>query len=336
MYNFNEDEYRENLTKQIAVFDDGVELSRKISKDGYSNIFFIAVGGTLAMMMHFEEAAKQLTSIPVYVEQAGEIILTGHTQLKKDSLIIMGSKSGDTKETVAAARWIKDNYGCRIASMVICKDSPLGQLTDYQLPLVVFKGVEYEYLSILGLFYGLLYINGDFPEIEEFKKQLISLPDLLVSAQKKFDKTAMEIAEKYYNSPYLLWIGGGELWGEIYLFTMCILEEMQWIRTKSVKSSEFFHGTLELVDEKTDVFLVKGAGACRRLDDRVEAFLEKHGKNTVVIDIPQFMDTVPDKFKPCLSPIFSTALLNGRLSRYFEKYTGHNLDIRRYYRQFDY
>lgn len=336
MYNFNEEEYRGNLTRQIAAFDDGVKLAEKITEDGYSNIFFIAVGGTIAMMMHFNEIAKQLTDIPVYLAHAGEIVLTGHKQLNKDSLVIMGSKSGDTKETVAAAKWVKENYSCRIASMVISKESPLGQLTDYQLPLVVFKGVEYEYLSVFGLFYGLLNLHGDFPKLADFKAQLQRLPDLLVAAQQKFDKPAEEIAAKYYNSEYLMWIGGSELWGEIYLFSMCILEEMQWIRTKSIQSSDFFHGTLELVDENTDIFLVKSVGACRKIDERVERFLNEYGTNVVIIDLKDYMDGIDEAFAPLISPIISTALLNGRLSKYFEKNTGHNLDMRRYYRQFDY
>ena len=335
MYNFNEEEYRGNLTRQIAAFDDGVKLAEQITKDGYKNIFFIAVGGTMAMMMHFGEIAKQLTDIPVYVQHAGEIVLTDHKQLTKDTLVIMGSKSGDTKETVAAAKWVKEK-GCRIASMVINMDSPLGQLTDYQLPLVVFKGVEYEYLSIFGLFYGLLNLHGDFPQLEEFKAQLQTLPDILVAAQEKFDAPAAAMAEKYHNSEYLMWIGGGELWGEVYLFSMCILEEMQWIRTKSIQSSEFFHGTLELVDENTDVFLVKSAGACRPIDERAERFLKEYGTNVEIIDVMDYMDGVKPEFAPYIAPIISTAVLNGRLSRYFEKNTGHNLDMRRYYRQFDY
>ena len=71
-----------------------------------------------------------------------------------------------------------------------------------------------------------------------------------------------------------MWLGDGELWGEVYLFTMCILEEMQWLRTKSVKSSEFFHGTLELVEKDMPVFLVKSVGKCRSIDERAERFLK--------------------------------------------------------------
>ena len=128
MIKFDEVEYRGNLTKQIAAINKGYEYAKEITADGYSNIFFVAVGGTMAMMLHFAAIAKQKTKIPVYVEQAAELVVAGNTQLNKDSLVIMGSKSGDTKETVAAAKWCKER-GIRIASMVIDKESPLGQLT---------------------------------------------------------------------------------------------------------------------------------------------------------------------------------------------------------------
>ena len=311
MIKFDEEEYRGNLTKQIAAINKGYEYAKEITADGYSNIFFVAVGGTMAMMLHFAAIAKQKTKIPVYVEQAAELVVAGNTQLNKDSLVIMGSKSGDTKETVAAAKWCKER-GIRIASMVIDKESPLGQLTDYQLPLVVFKGVEYEYLSMFGLFYGLLNCNGDFPEYDQFVEALAKLPDTLVDAQKKFDEPADAIAKKYFNADYM-------------------------IRTKSITSPEFFHGTLELVEKDMPVFLVKSAGVYRTLDERAEKFLKEHTDNLIVIDVMDYMiPGLKPEFAPLVAPIISTAVLNGRLSKHIESYTGHDLDMRRYYRQFEY
>ena len=104
-----------------------------------------------------------------------------------------------------------------------------------------------------------------------------------------------------------------------HLFSMCILEEMQWKRTKSITSSEFFHGTLELVEKNMPVFLVKSAGPTRKIDDRAEAFLKEHTDELVVVDVLDYM--IPDmdkKFAPLVAPIISTALLNGRLSKHFE------------------
>ena len=157
---------------------------------------------------------------------------------------------------------------------------------------------------MFGVFYGLLANNGDFQRFDDFVAQLkVHLADGLMAVQTQFDACAAEIAKKYYASPYMMWLGEGELWGEVYLFTMCILEEMQWLRTKSAKSSEFFHGTLELV----------------------------------VVDIKDYwIDGIDEEFAPLVSPLLSTALLNGRLSKHFEANMGHNLDMRRYYRQFVY
>ena len=158
-----------------------------------------------------------------------------------------------------------------------------------------------------------------------------------MAVQTQFDACAAEIAKKYYASPYMMWLGEGELWGEVYLFTMCILEEMQWLRTKSAKSSEFFHGTLELVEKDMPVFLVKSVGAYRCIDDRAERFLKDHTDELVVVDIKDYqIDGIDEEFAPLVSPLLSTALLNGRLSKHFEANTGHDLDVRRYYRQFDY
>ncbi|MDT2745109.1 SIS domain-containing protein [Enterococcus asini] len=337
MLKFNETEYKTNLTNQIEAIQDGKKVADEIAREGYKNIFFVAVGGTVAMMMHFEEIAKEYSDIPVFVAQAGELVLTGHKQLTKDSLVIMGSKSGDTKETVAAAKWCKER-GYRVASMVIDPESPLGKESTWCLPLKVFKGVEYEYLCIFGLFYGLLANNHEFPDFDEFYQQLHQyLPEGLTKIQKDFDEKAAEIAGKYYNADYQLWIGGGELWGEVYLYTMCILEEMQWIRTKSVRTSEFFHGTIELVEKGLPVFLVKGVGKCRSIDNRAEKFLKEYADELVIIDVKDYLiDGIDEKFAPLVSPIISTALLNGRLSKHFENKTGHDLDTRRYYRQFEY
>lgn len=337
MIKFDEVQYRKDLTAQVNAISEGKRIADEITKEGYDNIFFVGVGGTYAMMMNFVTLAKQYTKIPVYLEQAGELILTGNPNLTEKSLVITGSKSGDTKEIIAIENWLKDKK-VRIAAMVMSKDSPVGQLCDWRIPLQVFKGVEFEYLSMYGIFYGLLANNGDFPRFNEFHSQIKeNMVDSVIKIQKDFDAQAEKIAAKYYNTEYQLWIGGGELWGDVYLYTMCILEEMQWLKTKAVTSSEFFHGTLEIVEEDTPVFLVKSLGKYRQLDERVEAFLNKANNNLTVFDIKDHMlSGFDDEFKPIISPIVATTILNGRLSKHLEAHSGHDLDMRRYYRQFEY
>lgn len=118
---------------------------------------------------------------------------------------------------------------------------------------------------------------------------------------------------------------------------MCILEEMQWVRTRAVSSPDFFHGTLELVEPGVPVFLFKGEDECRALDNRVEKFCREHTDKLVVIDTAEYaIDGLDPKFRVLVSPMILTALTTERLSRHYETYTRHNLQYRRYYRQFDY
>ena len=85
------------------------------------------------------------------------------------------------------------------------------------------------------------------------------------------------------------------------------------------------------------VFLVKSAGVYRTLDERAEKFLKEHTDNLIVIDVMDYMiPGLKPEFAPLVAPIISTAVLNGRLSKHIESYTGHDLDMRRYYRQFAY
>ncbi|MBH9985941.1 SIS domain-containing protein [Lactobacillus sp. M0403] len=336
MLKFDETEYRKDLTAQVNAMAEGKKIADEITKQGFDNIFFVGVGGTYSMMMNFVTLAKQYTNIPIYLEQAGELVLTDNPHLTDKSIVITASKSGDTVEIVNVEKWLKKK-NVRIAAMVMSKDSPVGKLCDWRIPLQVFKGVEFEYLSIYGVFYGLLADHGDF-DFDRFYDQVkANMVEGIIKVQKDYDDTAEEIAAKYYNTDYQLWIGGGELWGEVYLYTMCILEEMQWMKTKAVESSEFFHGTLELVEKDTPVFLVKGVGKYRPLDDRVEAFLKKENNNYTIFDIKDHMiDGFDKEFEPVISPIISTIMLNGRIAKHLEAHSGHDLDMRRYYRQFKY
>ncbi|MBO0600488.1 SIS domain-containing protein [Sporosarcina sp. E16_3] len=336
MLKFNKEVYLENGRITYETRNEIERIADEISNEGFKNIFFISAGGSIAIMWPIQEMLKQLTDVPVYAEQAGEIVLTGHRQLTKDSIVIMASKSGDTKETVEAAEWCRNN-GYRVVSLLGKPETPLEKLSNWTIPNKALNGIEFQYMQLFLLVFKLLANRNEFAGYQKFADQLEKLPENLLKAKQKFEPIAAEIAEKYYNEEYTIWIGDGEMWGEVYLYSMCVLEECQWMRTKAVTSAEFFHGTLELVEEDVPVFLVKGEGKRRAIDDRVERFCEKYTKKLVVIDTKDYaLEGIDDEFRWILAPTISSTLLVDRLSRYFEKYSGHDLDTRRYYRQFDY
>lgn len=154
--------------------------------------------------------------------------------------------------------------------------------------------------------------------------------------RKVYEPKADEIAKTFYNKPYTIFTGSGVLWGETLLFAMCILEEMQWVRTRPVTSAQFFHGTLELVEKDVPVFIVKGEDEFRKQDTRVEDFCKKINAEYTVLDTQEFALDVDPEFRPFVIPWIVTALLTERLAKHYEVYTKHNLQYRRYYHQFDY
>lgn len=336
MLKFNEEEYRKSaeLIREARPYAE--KVADELSVRGYKNIFFTAVGGSLAPMMAMGEIAKQVTEKPVFVEQAAELLVRGHKSLSKDSIVITLSKSGDTKETVAITKWCKENR-ITVISCTKNQESPLAQNSDYVIPMRHENGVEYEYILLFWLFFRLMKNNGDFNDYDKFADQLMNLPENLLEAKYKFDPVAKEVGKKYYKEPYMIWVGGGEVWGETYLFSMCLLEEMQWIRTKSVTSAEFFHGTLEIVEKDVCVFLVKGAGKTRILDERAERFLKSYTDKLIVIDTKDFeLNGIDEKYRWIIAPTIASTVLVDRMAFHFEDNTKHSLDIRRYYRQFDY
>ncbi|HHF9034068.1 TPA: SIS domain-containing protein [Klebsiella pneumoniae] len=336
MLGFNQDEYLTSAREIIAARKQAETVADDIYDSGCSALFFASVGGSLAPMMAINEFAKELTSVPVYLEQAAELIHRGHKKLNKDAVVVTLSKSGDTKESVAIAEWCKAQ-GIRVVAITRHADSPLAAAASWHIPMCHKNGVEYEYMLLYWLFFRVIFRHGEFADYARFASQLELLPENLLQAKRQFDPRADSIAAQYHDCDYMMWIGGAEMWGEVYLFSMCILEEMQWKRTKSVSSAEFFHGTLELLEKEVPLFLVKGEGRCRALDERVERFAEKITDHLVVIDPRDYpLNGIDDAFHWIMAPCVVSTLLVDRLAAHFEHYTGHDLNIRRYYRQFDY
>lgn len=117
---------------------------------------------------------------------------------------------------------------------------------------------------------------------------------------------------------------------------MCVLEESQWIRTKSVSSPEFFHGTLELLEEDVCTTLLLTEGPTRAQDERVREFAERHTRKLTCFDTRDYaLPGIHEEFRPLLNPVVMAAVLQ-RISKNIEQITGHSLEIRRYYRKESY
>lgn len=332
MVSFNEQAILANGAYIYAQRPEIERIADAICERGFDSMLFTSSGGSLAMMQPFDYLVSVMSDIPVQSQVSADLLAAGNRRVGEGTLVFMASKSGDTQETVAAAKAVKE-AGCTIFSTLGVEGSPLGELSDYA---VVYKDGRPMELVLYLLIGKILSNKGFFDGYARFADELACLPACLASVGKQADEMARAYALAHKDHPYQIWIGSGNLWGPTYSFAMCVLEESQWLRTKSVTSPEFFHGTIELVEPGVCVSLAMTEAHTRPLDERVARFCREYADDFTVFDTRDYeLPGISEEFRWMLSPVVLNAVLS-RVSKNLEEIRGHSLDIRRYYRTVEY
>lgn len=274
---------------------------------------------------------------------AAEWNAMGHKRMTEKSVVLTASESGTTPEVLEAVGKMRE-MGVRVFAMTN-PEGKIGQAVGAENCVKMASdhgagGCEMGYY--LADCFGLRLLNrrGCFPKFDLFIEQTKDVWKDMLDIRKRFEPRAEELARKYALADYTMFIGSGALWGETILYSMCLLEEMQWKRIRHITSHDFFHGTLELLEPGVPVFLFMGEDECRALDERVRAFLTSGvtgDEDYVIIDTAEYaIPGLDDDFRVIVSPWILSVLTTDRLVRNYELVTKHNLKYRRYYHQFDY
>lgn len=338
MLNFDRDRYVSIGKGALALRGRIEEITQAVTDKGYKNVYLIGSGGSYAMFIPFGYYLRTLSTIEAHTCIAAEVMAAGDNALGKDSVCIFTSTSGTTKETVAAAEYCREK-----GATTICisgrEDVPFAQKADYAIinQMDDFSGSDADYFVLTMLTFSLMARRGEYPDYDALCKSLEAMPEALVSVKEQVDDKAKAYAAAHKDDDFTLYTGDGAVWGEAYMYAICVLCEMQWKKTMPVKGCEFFHGPLELLeDEKVHLVVLIGEDACRPLGLRVERFAKKYLKNYTVFDTADFtLPGVEDRFRGVLSNIVVGAALD-RVSIHMEQATGHSLDIRKYYNQVEY
>ena len=211
-------------------------------------------------------------------------------------------------------------------------DTPLGKMAHHVITYPM-----NEQLKFFMTADRLMYLAGEFPDYDEFYQQMDQhFAKNIVAVAKKADKFGQEVAEKHHNDTMHYFVGAGNQWGATYSHAMCYWEEQHWLRSKSIESAEFFHGTLEVIDRDTAVTVYVGEDTQRPLSERVAKFLPQICGNYTIIDTKDYeLPGIAEKYRGHLSPfVFRT--INNRIDAYVEHLNRHPMSIRRYYRCLDY
>ena len=336
MFNFNSSRYEKVVNDAIALRPQIEKAADEICTQGFSNIFFIGCGGTYAHALPMKYWLDTESDIETHSMIASEFMVMGHKKFSKDSICVFSTRSGNTKEIVEAAKFCKDQ-GARTVVYVSNDNTPVCEYADYKL----FSFAEDDCLCEAIYTYMILFLarilknKGQFAKYDTFIAQYEKIAPALIKAKEFYEDRCKEMAKEHKETDYHMVIGSGMLWGEAYDYAMCILEEMQWIKTKSIHAAEYFHGTLELVEKDTSLILLYGEDETRPLMDRVLNFSKKVTDVINIFDTKEVELPFDPEFRKILSPLVIYSILE-RLSCHLEHERNHPLSTRRYYRQMEY
>jgi fructoselysine-6-phosphate deglycase len=335
--NFDEARFIDIQTGAVAA---GVELRQTITgllDTGAENLFFLGAGGAGVLMAPAAQLLDRLGTMPVRVVHAAEIIAMPWKSLGAKSIVVVPSLSGTTSEAVAVLEHAKA-AGATTIALTGHADSPVATLADHNVTNFAEDDTSSEsfYLQSLLLVLAIMNHRGEFADYDRVVAELRTLPAALLEAKRTFEPAAADLARAIKDVDYHILTGSGGAWTEAWYYGTCILEEMQWIKTRPIHAADFFHGTLELLEEDTSLLIFKGEDASRVLTDRVEAWAPSVSKRVTVLDTAAYeLPGISADVRAMISPVVLATLLE-RLSAHLEVLRDHPLTTRRYYRKIAY
>ena len=337
MLNFDAERFLGIQKGAVALGPEIRAATQRYVAESIDSVFFLGTGGAAILMYPAASFLASYSRLKVFTDRSAELVLTDHRSLGPKSLVIIPSLSGTTKESIAALEFCRAR-GARVITLIGHADTPLGKQADRAFVNFAEDDTSSESFYIQGLLIALSLLEhrGEANLQRTLAPSFAQLPQALLAAKSGFEVRAQTLAAKFKDEPYHIITGAGSAWPEAFYYGMCILEEMQWIRTRPVHASDFFHGTLELVEKGVSVILFKSEDEFRLLGDRVEQFARQYTDKLTVLDPREAnLPDIPPALRALLSPVILATQLE-RLSAHLEQLRNHPLTTRRYYKRIAY
>ncbi|BDR60150.1 SIS domain-containing protein [Lactobacillus xylocopicola] len=322
-------EYQQEIAKVVAA----------VKKRGDLNhVYFAACGGSMAFLQPGEYIINRECDIPATVLPAREFTTRNPHDLGKHSLVVTCSHSGSTPETNEATKFASQK-GAMTVAITFATGSDLEQNADYTLHYSWGKGTDAADLNT-GVLYGFIFsllkaVTGD----GKFDKGLAALADLEKIAARtraQFDAITKKWTSELKREKLIYAVGSGINAGQVYSFSACWLQEMQWINSSYINSGEYFHGPFEITDFDVPFIICIGMGVTREMDQRVANFAQQHSEKVYLIDNSKFnLHEIDPEFQEYYSQILAGVVFR-QLAEGFAYERGHSLDVRRYMWHLDY
>jgi fructoselysine 6-phosphate deglycase len=331
------EDFKPTLERALAQHEAAEQVARDAVRRGLANVYLVGAGGSLAAMYpaHYE-LERGGAGFSTFIMTSNELNYRRPAQLGERSLVVAGSHTGTTKETVRAAETAKA-AGATVVAITRLEDSPLAKTADVAFAYGSEKTVYEAKQILLGqLGFAVLKETGADNDYAGIRRAFEALPEALYQTKVEGDQQCHEIATQWKDEPITYVLGAGPNYGVAYCLAMCYLQEMQWMHAASFNAGEFFHGAFEVVTDETPWLVWAGEDDTRPMAERALTFLRQYCKKTIAIDSRDFsLPGVDARYRPFVTP-FALSTVMTRLPQHYEAVRGHSLDQRRYMFKVDY
>lgn len=332
---FDKNEFLTNYNSAVKELDHVDEVLAKLRKKDIKNIFFTGCGGSYTKFVNLRPLMFKKLPIPFVVTTPEELCDLYHDDITNDSLILAGTKTGETTELVEAIEKIRKDFPkSTIISFIGDENSTLEKesLIDERI-----KSFDTDANLIeLGWFLINFAQESDNKTKESQKQQLKEMAQNVAEGIEALVPAALDHVNNTDINQMQMWVGSGNIWGEVCCFANYLMEEIQHIKAQAINSGEFFHGPFEIIDNNQSVSVVVNSNSNRQEDMRVVNFVKQFAKNPLIIDMKAFK---LNEFDSDLQVFIEAYALNHYFDTLFNMYsikTGRSAQTRRYYRLLDY
>lgn len=307
------------------------DVLRRAFERGAKRVYLVGSGGSY--LANFNAAyllERHLTDVTVHHITSGEFLARRPAGVNADAIVIAGSHTGTTKETIASVEFAKE-CGATVLAYCSGKDTPLAAASPnfWSYDSKTTTG-DAKQLFTAVFAYAVLKTAGADLDFDGIERNYARLGAVIKQIHEQVDAEYIALAERFHSAEVTYVFGSGPAQAGAYNLSMCYLMEMQWMNSGFFNSAEFFHGAVEIVDRDVPVFIFLGEDDTRALSERVRDFAQQYSDNVVTFDARDFaLDGIEPEFRHIAAPhvLFT---LTGRLAARYAVLNGHDLSTRRY------
>ena len=329
------DETESALIGAACIVDEAAALGHQLSGQ-IDRVFLVACGAPNRSMLGLQywiEHYSKVLEVRRYFP--AEFVTQMPPRLDERTLVVIGSNSGTTRETIEAAMSLRefpaitvgftttdDKQLAKAVQHVVCSTESAQDIVG--LPHTSMA------MAMTGFVGGLLAAKDGWRLENKLLSSLKALPRAAAAAKAGNEVRAAKEAKELQNDKIIYQIASGPMFCTAYVFGVCTLMEMQWLHSTPIEAAEFFHGPFEVVDESVPIFLLLGEDPSRPLMERTVRFCKNYGKRLYIYDSQDFeMPGIDPEIRPIVAPYIVGVALD-RFCEHLANLHDHPLETRRY------